>query len=30
MILSLFFDKYPNPLPNFLEWFEPDEEHDEE
>ena len=26
MILTLFFDKFPNPLPNFPEWYEPDEE----
>jgi len=29
MILTLFFDKYPNPLPNFPEWFDPEEEDDE-
>jgi len=29
MILTLFFDNYPNPLPNFPEWYEPDMEDDE-
>jgi len=30
MILTLFFIKEHNPLPNFPEWYDPDAEEDEE
>jgi len=30
MIQTLFFDNYPNPLPNLPEWYDPDVEENEE